>query len=437
MPRSILLTHVLITLLAGFLTIGVSHAADPVPAEVAKKLLQDGWAKTEAARKFPTYPSLDQPPLKDDSFVLEARWLVLMFQGRDNLALDKVKAFLVKHPTSLDALHAEIWMRMKADDYNTAIELAQNLGKALPQSKPDEKLPPAEAAAVEDVLIFLGHVAGFLEGPANKANDSQRQKFENELLARLSSDQKGIFRDAKQDVLSQFNRLHEAAGGLEQGAKAKAAAAKQDKKAELGKQADDLAKAKAKADADAQKATAEQQKKTDDLKQKGARLLQEWQRLQNDRQLAQNLIKTQEDQIKQLNQQAADPKNPQAQNARISANSAQNQLNTLNAKLNYITGEIFRVEAAHRELEQQGFIGQLQGQSQGQAQMAGQKALDNKAKALANEQRRIDEDRAKQDSQAQALARKAANLNAEALAFTTYDLFPFDNMRRKLLQKLK
>ena len=48
---------------------------------------------------------------------------------------------------------------------------------------PYERDPRTGPHGPSDELVqFLGHVAGFLEGPANKANDAERQKFEAQLL---------------------------------------------------------------------------------------------------------------------------------------------------------------------------------------------------------------------------------------------------------------
>jgi hypothetical protein len=438
MPRLPLMVQCLIPFFAALFALENAHAADADPGKTAANLMLDkGWGRTKVARDVVTEQELNAPPLKDDFRVRAAHWLVLMYQGRYDLALDSVKVHLGKYPTSLDPLRAEVWMRMVGQEYGKAIAAAQKLGEAIPRPKQGEEQSPAAAAASDQAIVFLGHVSGFLEGPANKANEADRQRFEAALLAQLSDAQKDKFNFAKQDVLSQFRRLREQAGDLKQGAKQEAEAAKQEKLGKLNEQSEQLSKAKAKAEEDAKKAADDQKRKLADLERQDATLQLDWRRLQNDLAMLNNQIQRQNDQVKRLEQEAADPKNPQQQGAQFQLNTARNQLRDLNSRLNFTNNEIFRIEASHQRLVQQGLVSQWQAQNQGQQLQGQQNQIEKGMRKNANEQRRAEEGKAAADAEALALARKASVLNTEAAAFTTYDQFPFEEVKAKLLRALK
>jgi hypothetical protein len=431
MPRLILLTQTLITLLASLLAVEQSRAADPLsPAAAATLMLNKGWAKTKAAQDVVNEQNLNEPPLKDHSLVRAAHWLVLMYQGRYNPALDSVNVFLDKHPTSVDGLRAEVWMDMVGQDYDDAIVAAQKLGEVIAPPQQAGEKAAAATAATDDVIYFLGHVAGFLDGPANKLNDAERRKFETLLLARLSADQKETFQLAKRDVIDQFQTMQEKAGALKQDAQQAADAVKQDKLQKLDDKSAELSQAKAKTEADAKKVADDLQQKMANLTRQDGQLQLQWRRLQNDLASLNNLIQRQEDEVKRLERDAGDPKSPNQQNARNQANSARNQLRDLNSRLNFTNNEIFMVEAAHQRLVEQGLVSQWQGQNAGQQLQAKQEQLNRDMRKAANEQRRA------QDAKPKPPVR-TASLENESRAFTTYDRFPFDELKAKLLKALK
>src|SRR5262245_10586379 len=102
MPRPILLTFALTALIAGLSNFASSQAANPPdPVATAKLMLNQGWAKTKAAKDVVKQQNLNAPELKEHSLVRAAHWLVLMYQDQHDLALDSIHAYLKKHPTSL------------------------------------------------------------------------------------------------------------------------------------------------------------------------------------------------------------------------------------------------------------------------------------------------------------------------------------------------
>jgi len=321
-------------------------------------------------------------------------------------------------------------MQTVNQDYGSAIVAAQKLGEAIAPPQQAGEKAAAATAATDDVIYFLGHVSGFLEGPANKLNDAERRKFETLLLARLSADQKETFQLAKKDVIDQFRGMQEQAGALKQDAQQAADAVKQDKLQKLDDKSAEISQAKAKTEADAKKVADDLQQKMANLTRQDGQLQLQWRRLQNDLASLNNLIQRQEDEVKRLERDAGDPKSPNQQNARNQANSARNQLRDLNSRLNFTNNEIFMVEAAHQRLVEQGLVSQWQGQNAGQQLQAKQEQLNRDMRKAANEQRRA------QDAKPKPPVR-TASLENESRAFTTYDRFPFDELKAKLLKALK
>ena len=145
------------------------QAADPIAAKAAaKKLLEEGWDKTPAARQVVDATDVDSQKFQGDALVLAAHWLVLMHQGRFPNALPSVQAFVKSqgmNSSGLSAMRAEVWIHTVKPDYRQAIVAADRLGQAAtPNPAATDK---GALAAQEEAIAFLGRFAGFWKGPPN------------------------------------------------------------------------------------------------------------------------------------------------------------------------------------------------------------------------------------------------------------------------------
>jgi hypothetical protein len=408
-----------------------SNGADPAAAKgAAKAMLEKGWNKTKAAQ---TVVDDYKPKLADlggDPRVRGAHWLVLMYQARYDLALDSVGAFLKQYPGSLDARRAEAWMHMVHQEYGQAMSSARQLAAAAaPASQAGQQAAPSPSGSAE-AIEFLGFLAGFLEGSADKANDQERQKFEAQLVSRLSEPQRQQFQQAKESVLQRFQGLVGRAAAANQQQKEAADAAKV---VTLGKLNDDsvkLSDEKSKAEDAAKKAADALQQKMADLERKDVPLQREWRKLTGEAERIKGLIQRQQDQVNQLEKQANDQNNPQRVKAQNDARQARNDLDFLNRDLRNYQIDIQRVESNHQMLVQQGLREQGQAWNAGQNALQKQKDVENAAKQIARDTRRAEEARVK-------AAAQALSLQSQARAFSTYAPFPFQELRARLLGQLK
>ncbi len=410
-----------------------SRAADPAAANAVKLLLEKGWEKTEAGRKFPDYDSLSKPPLSSDFSVLAARWLVLMHHNRYSDALVALESFPKAKPTDdlhLAALCAAAWIHTAKQEYPKALIQAEQLAQAAVPNPPATDNAILEAQ--DEAIALLGNLAGFLEGPCGKtADQGARAKFEERAMQRFDEPRKKVFADAKANTLAEFNK----------------------RSAEL-----DDAKSKSK-----QEAEEERQKELANLSAELQRLSQEVTKLENQKtQVRSSFDKG----IAALDRQDAPLQqnllNLQGQITLASANvtQSQNTIQNIQLQLNNAKDAVARqplqnqIQQAQNNLRtSQNLLNQLNNQAAGiitqRKGIAQQKfALDRDAtaetKKIEAQWRDAQSDIKKVEGKQNAIAkskpgpgRKVLSLQTAIQALSTYNEFPLEDLRDMLLKKIQ
>jgi hypothetical protein len=407
-----------------------SRAADPSAAQAAAKMLLDkGWDKTAAARQIADTIDVNSPGLKGNALVLAAHWLVLMHQGRFDDALPSVQAFVKMQSASisgLSGLRAEIWIRTVKQEYREAIIAADRLGQAA-----SPNLPPADNAALaaqEEAIAFLGRFAGFVEGPAENPEQELRTTFERRLIARLTEPQKTQFDQAKSAVLEKFDTFMKEASSASEAATNAADAERQQNLEKLSKEKEQIAEEAGKVEGKEKEVAEEQKKKLADLDQQDAPLRQRLTQSQNDLNAIMPQYNQQKTHIDRLQQQASNEQNPQLRSQRQNDvrraqdtfnNTTQRQVDNLNLQINQAKQERLGIQ------QKKNFI---QGGAAAQGQQLENLRQGIELDKLKNENKQKRAEKGKAASSGKALA-----LDSKAHAFRTYDDFPFEKLRSKLL----
>jgi hypothetical protein len=417
-----------------FVIAGDVRGADPAAAKAAAKaLLEKGWAKTAAARDVANDVRLNSNELAGDSFVAAAHWLVLMNQNRYDDALASLNMFFECKPSagsSLYGLRAKAWIEVVKKNYVAAMKTADNLAQAV--SPPSNAVGGPIPAAHAEVIAFLGHLAGFLEGPAEKnADQNLRKKWEAAVLARFDEPRKKAFDEAKAEVAAEFADLMEAAAGATQEGKT-------DDEADKQKKIEKLAKDNAKLEKDAAKADEKEKQLQDDLKKALAEIDRRDALLVNRQAFLQNSLTTLSNQAGQA-QANADRLNAQASREQNGVSRERYQFDArqaMNTVSNYqIQMDNVRLQMADA-IAQRNVLQQLKQQALGGANIQDQ-LLQQQQKQIEKEKLR-NENKQKREQQGKSTASgKTLALDTRAHSFSNYDTFPLEELRQMLLQNVK
>lgn len=176
----------------------------PVAAEMAE-LLEAGWQRTadgraEAAdiyngakRKAPANAEL-----------LYAYGLVRLKQRQYREAVGQFGEAIAADPAHLPARQAEIWTLMLLKRFPQALVQLEALGTALPREEQAEAIE----APRRQVARFMGRMFGFLEGPAGKAaREDLVVRHRTAIETQFTTQRNDEFQAGRQAVLEQYDEL--------------------------------------------------------------------------------------------------------------------------------------------------------------------------------------------------------------------------------------
>lgn len=180
-------------------------AAEPLPTAQIRAFLDAGWkpgqAALEQARK--SYLML-QATAPGDRALEYAYLLILMRQKKSAEALEQAEQVLRTAPDDLAALRAKIWLQLLLKKYDAAAVDAEALAAALVKQSRD----PAAREQARELCLFLGRVWGFMNGPAAKENDSRRlAELRRKLTERLGPTASAWFEEGIAAVSTRYAEL--------------------------------------------------------------------------------------------------------------------------------------------------------------------------------------------------------------------------------------
>jgi hypothetical protein len=395
--------------------------------------LEKGWGKTAAAREVVADCDLNSQPLAGDFRVALAHWLALMNQNQYDKALNGLETFFKCEPPAgsrLVGLRAKAWIEVVKKNYVAAMETGESVAEAVGPgpNTAGGTVPAAHAEAI----AFLGHLAGFLEGPAEKNVDpSMRKKWEAAVVARFDEPRIKAFQEAKAVVIGEFQKwTGEAAGATDEG--------KADDEAEKQKKLAKLADDKEKLEKDAAKSEEKEKQLQEELKKTLAEIERRDGLLVNRQTLLQNSLTTLSNQAGQA-QANADQQRAQAareQNATSRERYQFNAQQAMNTVSNYQTQmDNVRLQMADATA-QRNYLQQLKQQALGGANIQDQ-LLQQQQKQIEKDKLRNENKQKREQQGKSAATTKTLALDLRAHSFSTYDTFPLEELRQMLLKNVK
>jgi hypothetical protein len=395
-----------------------------------KKLLQVGWSGNFQSRAAADLQYQEVLKLAaGDPRALSASWLVLMQQRRYDDALKRIDEYLAKQPADLQALRAKAWTHAILKNYQGALLTADKLSAQLLEEPPITK---ADAAEHEEAIAFLGRLLGFIGGPiADVANQDQRKTAEKQIVARLDDSQRPKFEEARDGVLAKHIELTDNKADERDKAIEVAAADKQKTLEEVAAEREQIAGRSGELQERTDKLNSELKSELDQLARQDTPLVQELARLdaratvlnrdlfayQADVDRYERLAATEKDQIRR-------------QQWLIEADRLAVIVSRIDADLAGVTRLARNVQSQRAALA-------LRAQ-QAQANAAGQvQRIDRELQDLAKRDKRADGIEKRAGRPATGATSKVRSLSAQATALTTYDQFPLEAAREKLLESLR
>jgi DNA repair exonuclease SbcCD ATPase subunit len=430
MPVSLFQRAAAGALAASLLWPQLAAAIDRAATDAIVRLLEVGWSNSPQARAAADLQVAEVAKLAAGESVAQQAWLlVLLQQRRYDEALKRADALIAKDPADTTALRAKIWVATLLKNYEASMLAAEELSKRLAADPP---MNEADQAVHDDLYKFLGRIYGFLGGPiAADVNQGDRKAAEKLIVDRIPETRRALFEEARDSVIAKFLEA-------------------------TGAQDDERLKAIAAADAAKDKTLKEIEEERETITDRAKDLEDRRSQLQGE--------------IRDELAEIAKEDRPLVQDlARLEARAG-----SLNRDLLSYDVEIGRLQAQAdreenenvrrqllREADRLAFIASrlqtdliaLNRQADAiNSQRAGLLARQQRAqKSVADQVRRIDEELTalvKRDKRNDAIEKRAARpatgvtskgraLAAQATALTTYDPFPLEAAKAKLLESLR
>jgi hypothetical protein len=410
------------------LVTGSARGSDASAAIV--KLLDVGWSISPQARLAADAQYEEVVRLAgSDARALEASWLVLMQQRRFDDALARIDEHLAKEPGDLAALRAKTWIQTVLKNYAAAFLVADRLSLQLDASPP---ATDAEQAEHDEVIGFLGRLVGFLGGPAADAiNQDERKRLEKKLLDRLDESKRPLFEDARNGVLAKFIELTDESAETRERVASAAKAEKEKTLAELQADKERLDAREKELEDRRNKLNNEFKSELEQIAKQEQPLMMQQNQLASRWDLLNNDLLNYQSQILTLQQLAAQERNPQIQQQYLS------QANSLALLSGRIEADLFNVNRLLRGVQSQR-AGLQSRRNQTQVNTASQiDRLNRELNDLSKRERRNEGLEKRASRSGVPATSKLRALSAQATALSTYDAFPLEAAKARLLEGLR
>jgi hypothetical protein len=394
------------------------------------KLLDVGWGVTAQARDAADlqYEEVLRAAGRNPR-ALTASWLVLMQQRRYEEARKRLEEHLALAPDDLTALRAKTWILAVQKNYSAAMHSADKLSElvaAMPLQSDSDR------AAQDESIGFLGRLLGFFGGPAAEAiNQEERKALERKLLDRLDETRKAVFEDARNGVLSKFISMTDDSADAHEKAIAAAAADKKKTLAELQSDREQTAARSKELDSRKNKARDELRDELDQIARQDQPLVQDLARLGARANVLNADLAAYSVSIGRLQQLAAAEKDPvRKQQYLLEADQVSLLAAQADANLIGVNRLAQGVQAQRAALAAR----QQQAQNNASSQV---KRIDNELGDLAKRDKRNDGLEKRAVRPVSGTTSKVRSISAQATALSTYDTFPLEPAKARLLESLQ
>lgn len=411
--------------------VGVVACADEGSTKASiRKLLEEGWSITPSARAAADaqFEAL-QSEVPNDERVLTASALVLMQQRRYDDAGKRLNELLVQNPNNLLAIRAKCWLSTTLKNYGGAVVDAEKLRSLLPAETTQDRAAEAEA---RDHLAFLGRICGYLAGPvADNVDQLTRKQLEKTISAGLSEGRLQVFTQARDGVTQKYFELTDTKVDTEkkniEDRKTEAEQTLQD--VEAAKQ--QIAERVQELEEHAKKLEKELNDELVEISKLDRPLVAELSRLQIRASNLQSDVAIAQGEIDRITAQLTRNRDPTVA-ALLRRDAAQARLIGTRAAvdLDSVSRQADSVQAQRALLAQK--------QQQAQANYGGQLDRANKELAsLGKREKRVNVEEKKARRPVSRSSTRTAALSSQVTALSTYEKFPLDQARQRLLNSLR
>ncbi|WP_425615290.1 hypothetical protein NA78x_005205 [Anatilimnocola sp. NA78] len=394
------------------------------------RMMTVGWSVTPSARAAADaqYGEL-QANAAGDPRLLTASTLVLLQQRRYEEAGKRLDELLAQDSDNILGLRTKCWLDTTMKNFGSAMIAAEQLRAALPAESTQDQALENEA---REHLAFLGRICGYLAGPAGDTVDQlARKQLEKTLTTGLTEGRLQIFEQARDGVSQKFFELTDTKVDTEK-------KNVEDRKTEAAKTLEDV------------EATRQDiADRVKELEALGAKL--------------QNELKSELDEIAKLDR----PLVAELARLDVRAGGIRSDLANTDFQIDRLQGQLMRERDPNirnlirRDIDQLSFVGSrldndlsaiirqannvqnqrnvlAQRQAQAQANFGGQIDRANKELVLLGKrEKRADIEEKKAKRPPAASSTRTVALSSQVTALSTYDKFPLEQARQRLLNELK
>ena len=402
--------------------------ADEAPAKAAMvHLLDAGWSTALPARAAAdkAYEEVVQlaagDPRGEYAYVL-----VLLQQRRYEDAGKQLDQLIDREDSDLRAWRARIWLSALTKNYQAAMAAAERVAPRLAgDAEPDDSVR-------RDFAAFLGRIYGYFGGPvADKVKAEERKRSEKAIVAKLPNELQAVFEEGRNGVVDQFMRLTHAKEDSREQAKAQAEENKQKTLEDLDQQRTRVDERKDQLKDQVARAEADLRGEIDDLAARDRPLEAQANQLQIQGARVEADLATLTNQFAALELDWRRERDP-------------DRRAFLRAQMDRLTFSINRVQADLASLQRQAnAIASQRANLSAQANAAKAKyggelnKADREAGNLDKQLKRADAMERNVSKPVSGTTSKVTAIGAQAAARTTYEPFPLEQEKRRLLDLLK
>ena len=404
-------------------------AQDEKAAAQVARLLDVGWGTTTSFRTAADTQSeaLFSTAGRQPS-ALYAAALVQIKQRRYAEAAKLIDEVLARDEVNLPAWRAKVWLLAVLKKYDGAMVAADELSKLLPK----DVAKTGEEDTQRPYIAFLGRIYGFLGGPAQATvSIDGRKESEKAVTSRLTEHRQVIFEESRDGVLQKFVELADAKITVKDKAKEEADTQRAKTLAEINEQRDVNKEKVKELEAKIDKFKSEHEREIEAIRKSDAPLLSRLTTLSNQATSLSTQLIGIENQIVSLQVSFAAT---QDQNVRAFLSVELNRLSVLEATTQ---SELFNANRQAATVRQQRSVLAVR-QQRADADLANKIGqVDDELNGIAKKERRAEIAEKRATKAGPTTPQSALSLSAQASALITYDPFPLEQEKSRLLATLK
>lgn len=429
--------HAMAGCLAVLLCVQVVRGQTEVPRVTIAELLSVGWETKPQSRESADQlyqHFLEQNP--GNRQVLYAFALVKMQQGRYSDAAKLLEPYLATYKNDLAAWRAKAWISMLTKNYTASLaeldKLSQLLEEQANAAVKDEDDGRKRDEQQQEYIRFLGRMVGYLRGPRNGAvSVATLDAAQRKITARLDETHKPLFDEGLASVTDAFAVFATSKDDAQAQEVATAEKTKRETLENIEKEAVDIASRREQLKASSDKIQSESRAATDTYNKADAPLVSELTRLNAQAALLDRDLNNINTDIILLRRQADRERDPVLRDRllrdisrlQLVASRIDSDYSAVQASANAVQGQRAALLARHQQTQAAFASALLRAEKEF-------KGLDTKLK-------RADAEKAQLKKPATGNTGKVIAMSKQAEALTTYEEFPLEQEKQRILDGLK